>query len=673
MQRLLNENFATICRDGKIKSAKDLLSSCKQFAQNLLNCGIFSEEQKKEIYLKTDDFYYFLVAFFGAFLAGFRVYILQKDSKQKLFYVFTNKQIAELLEQKYEQKECDFSEYLALISDSIESLKIDSMKNIDFLKLPQNLEECEFFIETSASSGEAKFVLKNLRQMAIESAFLAKFFGFYNDEKIQKNLQNFQIQNFAPCEKLLNLPQDSIEAKKQNSIFTNSLDIESTSQTPRRLVFSSVSHNHLYGLSFKCFLPLLCGFWVSELQIMFSEFIFRFCEKFKNSIYIASPVMLRSLANAEHLERLGSLAWIFSAGGKLDSKSAEILRSYLATNAALCEIYGSSEAGVIAQNTNGFLKKLPLVEISLNDNSQMQIKSPWSVLCEGGRAIFSDDCAVLDGDKITLLGRSDRILKLHDRKISAEQIEELLRANALISDASVGFGESENRLCAILVLSQNGVKCFFEKGKKGLLKEITNALPNELCAKLRYFYIKDSLPYNERGKISRFNFLNAIKERTMPQFSLLCAILENGEILSKEFLNEKFGELKIEHNFIIKSAKTTDLAQIAGLKEMQFSCFFSPASFFFGGHFGGFAIVPGFVQIGFVAAMSAFFGLKNTDLFKLEVSKFSGFIRASKSAIFRLWCQDSIAKKKRFYFEIKVEDKICASGRWLLDENSAVK
>lgn len=671
----MNENFALICRDGKIKSTKDLLSSCKQFAKNVLNSGIFSAKEQKEIYLKTDDFYYFLVAFFGGFLAGARVYILQKDSKQKPSRIFTSKQIAELLEQSYEQKECDFSEYLALISDSIESLKTDSIKNIDFVKLPQNLEECEFFIETSASSGEAKFVLKNLRQMAIESAFLAKFLGFYDEKtqkNIDKNLQDFQIQNFAPCEKTLNLPQDSIESKKQNSIFTNSLQIESTSQTPRRLVFSSVSHNHLYGLSFKCFLPLLCGFCVSELQIMFPEFVLRFANKFKNSIYIASPVMLRNLANAEHLGRLGSLAWIFSAGGKLDSKSAENLRSHLAANAALCEIYGSSEAGVIAQNTNGFLRKFPLVEISLNDNSRMQIKSPWSALCKDSKAVFSDDCAMLDGDKITLLGRSDRILKLHDRRISAEQIEELLRANALISDASVGFGKSENRLCAILVLSQSGAECFFEKGKKGLLKEITNALPSELCAKLRYFYIKDSLPYNERGKISRFNFLNAIEERAMPQFSPLCAILENGEILSKEFLNEKFGELKIEHNFTIKSAKNAPLAQISGLKEMQFSCFFSPSSFFFGGHFGGFAIVPGFVQIGLAVAMSAFFGLENMDLFKLEVSKFSGFIRANKSAIFRLWRQDSNTKK-RFYFEIKVENKICASARWLLDENLAKK
>jgi len=420
-----------------------------------------------------------------------------------------------------------------------------------------------FYIQTSGSSGTSKNIKKTLKQMLDEANFLKA---------------EFKI-------------------------------------SPQMRFLSSVSHSHLWGLTCKVFLPLLAGASLEESTLIYPDFILQYARKNadKSLILISSPTLLNSFQT--DFDTLSLFKLIFSAGGKLGAQKKRLL----ANGCNIVEIYGSSETGVIAQSLEGHFKAFKGVNLKLDENQRLIISSLWT------QGIFqSNDCAkLLSADEFELLGRFDRIIKLYEKRVSLDFLEKTLKEHEFIKDARTGLKDDENRISALIVLSDKGKKVFRKGGKKAIVSALKEFLKKDFASFVRYFYIKESLPYNALGKISRVDFLKALDEKITPKF----------EILEKD--------------------KTS----------LKAKAYISEACFYFNGHFIDFALVPGFIELGFIYDLAAHLKVQVKDVKCIENAKFSGFIQPFDEIYFKIEL-----KNHRLYFEISLKNKPCASGKILLDE-----
>ena len=425
-----------------------------------------------------------------------------------------------------------------------------SLKNIS--------QNALFYIKTSGSSGTPKLVPKTLKQMLDEAQILAKTF------KINEN--------------------DSI--------------------------ISCASNQHLYGLTFQVFLPLVAGARVEKQDLDFLNLFVNFNEK--NFIFIASPVLLKSLLQSKDLSALKRAKMIFSAGGVLENGVREILHT-----CKVVEIYGGSEMGVVARNEgNGFVA-FGGVHLSLNEQNRLIISSKWQRNFLDETPFLSSDLAELNGDKLTLLGRFDRIVKIHAKRISLDSVESKIKECALIAEARAFLEPSKTRLSALLTLSENGKKCFLKSGKKGVVKALQGVLFADFGAKIRYFKILEKLPYNAQGKLTQSACVAAFNERVEPEFILL----EKGE------------------------------------NELRLKGYIGEACFYFEGHFGDFPLTPGFIQVKFALQNARkYFGIK--DFLELENVKFLAFLRPFQNCFLNL-----NLKGDKLYFELFANAQKCCSGR----------
>lgn len=411
-------------------------------------------------------------------------------------------------------------------------------------KIDMDFSNKSFFILTSGSSGESKIIEKSFKSMFLEAMFLSEFLGVNDGD----------------------------------------------------FFISSVSHQHLYGLSFKVFLPLVCGACVENEELNYPELILDY--ELENKIFITSPILLKYLANYP-LDSISKLKFAISAGNKLETKMPF----------KIIEIYGSTESGVIARNLGRGFRIFPMVKARIK-NGVLVVKSPWCA------EFISSDLARIEGDKLFLLGRSDRVVKLADKRVSLDEIQQKLKSSEILSDAFVGLERNKTKLSAIICLNERGVKLFLRGGKMAINEYIKDFLNNEFGSSLRFLYIRENIPYNAQGKVTKRDFANAIKAKIKPEFNIL----------------------------------EQDSTHLVASSRIPLDCFY------FDGHFRNFPLVPGFEVLGFVLDLAK--KLNINHFYEVESVKFSAFMRPLDEVLAYLYLDSNKLK-----FSLKIGDKECASGR----------
>jgi len=256
--------------------------------------------------------------------------------------------------------------------------------------------QAKFYLQTSGSSGKSKMIEKTLAQMIKESEYLAAELNF----------------------------------------------------SERNTFFSSVSHRHMFGLTFKVFLPLVLGARVIADELNYPEAILGL--DLANHVFIASPVLLRTLAQSPAAIALKGLSGIVSAGSPLKKE----LRGELGQicDARIIEIYGSTETGIVAKDCGDGLRLFGAVNAGLDDRGALNVSSPW---CE---FFQTNDEASIDEGRLTLQGRIDRIVKLNDKRVSLESIEAKLLESGLLADCYCAPHPKFKRIAALLQLNDEGLK-----------------------------------------------------------------------------------------------------------------------------------------------------------------------------------------------------------------------
>lgn len=220
---------------------------------------------------------------------------------------------------------------------------------------------------------------------------------------------------------------------------------------PSACVHATVSHQHVYGLSFRLCWPLATGrsfearthdIWESVMAVLG-----------QNSVLVTSPA---------HLSRLDGMtlpaghrpSLILSAGAPLDGEAIAMTAQVFSI--AATEIFGSTETGAVAwrshRTPNADWQALPGVSIGVSDDGCMMVRAPYV----DNRHASADLIEILPGGSFRFRGRSDRVVKIEGKRVDLHQVEQTLRGLPWISDAAVILHDATRRIAAAVVVTEQG-------------------------------------------------------------------------------------------------------------------------------------------------------------------------------------------------------------------------
>ena len=461
--------------------------------------------------------------------------------------------------------------------------------------------QAKFYLQTSGSSGKSKMIEKTLAQMIKEGEYLASEL-------------NFSAQN---------------------------------------TFFSSVSHRHMFGLTFKVFLPLVLGARVIADELNYPEAILGL--ELANHVFIASPVLLGALIQSPAAIALKGLSGIVSAGSPLKKE----LRGELGKicDARIIEIYGSTETGIVARDEGCGLRIFGAVNAGLDGRGALNVSSPW---CE---FFQTNDAASIDEGRLALQGRIDRIVKLNDKRVSLESIEAKLLESGLLADCYCAPHPKFKRIAALLQLNCEGLKKFRKIGKKGVADELKELLKLEFKNSVRYFKIVEKMPRNQQGKFEKSEFENALFASPKPVWSGE-RVNEAGEICGGQIY--KNGQ-NLASGPNCGTVNTNDIcAKFEGggerlenlVQKYEFSAIMHAGLEIFESHFPNLPLLPGFMQLDYVFELASRVGIDVSGARAVENLKFMKFVRPGDLL---LVCFEKRGGK--LYFELFCNGEKCSVGR----------
>ena len=361
---------------------------------------------------------------------------------------------------------------------------------------------------------------------------------------------------------------------------------------------TSTTANHMYGLT--CWL----FFWIYNIEkfiLNTDEILYPDRARFDNSIFVSTPSFLPLM--------------IFTAGAKLEK---DVFSYFENINIPICEIYGSTETGVIAQkrSMDDYFCCYRSVDVDIDENSQIVVKSPFFI---GDSVTLGDSIQLIDKKRFSLGARKDRIVKIQEKRVSTEEIENYLKSTGFVKRAYC-FKHGEKLACAA-VLSQDGIAYYIDKengGRQNLIKALKSFLKDKseiLPQKWRFI---DEIPKTKNGKIDFEKIL--------------------------EIFNTN-----ISLPLVLNYRKDSN--------EALYEMIFSPCCNFFEGHFQNFPILPGVVQLYFAHQFAQKAFDRNIKSSPAKKVKFSHLIRPDEKIELILKLTD-----RNVIYEYKNKDLVCSSG-----------
>lgn len=283
-------------------------------------------------------------------------------------------------------------------------------------------------------------------------------------------------------------------------------------------IVATVSHQHIYGLLFKVLWPMVEGRAIHSRIQNFPEELLQVMSQHP-CVLIASPAYLKRLPDHLAWSDAQTLRAVFSSGGPLSADVATAAGHLLGQ--VPIEVYGSSETGGIAwrQRVPGATdvwRPMPNVQWRISAEDLLEVHSPhlpddsWFALA---------DCVQAQENGFVLQGRSDRIVKIEEKRISLTTIESRLNNSGLVSTARVVVCDEvigqRHRLAAFVVLSDDGKRMLEDAGKhalNGQLRDVLTGVIEPVALPRRWRYL-DQMPVDVQGKTSRAALLALLDVR----------------------------------------------------------------------------------------------------------------------------------------------------------------
>lgn len=314
-----------------------------------------------------------------------------------------------------------------------------------------------------------------------------------------------------------------IEAKKIQEVISVKLELNSSF-----ISAATVPLYHAYGLEFRFILPLVYRMNIFSSIFEYEEQLKLLDSYGKNIYLVSSPGFLKRLSCKQ---LLSSVAVVLTAGGSISTEVINNVNNSF--NSALFEIFGSTESGVMACRFVSNLSttwQAPLGNkfyvLKNNDNNSILQSSGSGILAvsssyvdkslqrtlkdEDGieQSVFvSDDIVDLSlKGELGLLGRTGRVLKFEDNRVSLDDLEQKLCNHEWINEAAVVATHLGHRDCifAMLKLTLEGQQYYNELGLGKFILSLRSSLNNYILAICipRKIKIVSTFPQTATGKIS---------------------------------------------------------------------------------------------------------------------------------------------------------------------------
>ncbi len=388
-------------------------------------------------------------------------------------------------------------------------------------------------------------------------------------------------------------------------------------------VLATVSHQHIYGLLFRVLWPISTGRCFHSSIYLNPEIL---VNNIKNSaaFWVASPAHLKRLDQSSPWQGIADLKAIFSSGGALSEHVAQQIIA--SCRQVVIQIYGSSETGGIAWKTRE--KGWTLFSgMTLNVvDGNWHLSSPY--LPDKSYYPLDDQITLLDDGKFVLNGRSDRIVKIEEKRLSLTELEQHLMTTPWLEDAhALVITEKREVVAVVAVLNQQGLRHLLDEGRKQLIKQLRKSLETgfEAVVLPRKWLFVNTIPLSPQGKINlpMLTSLLSVENRKLPQ-ALNLEMTKDGVQLG----------LKVPADLI-----------------------------YFQDHFPGYPILPGVVQLAWVEHFGKlFFELYDPAkaFSHLEVVKFIQTIRPGDELTLTLSWK---AASGELHFNFSSNVGGCSSGR----------
>jgi|TARA_B100000959_G_C14946069_1_gene609967 acyl-CoA synthetase (AMP-forming)/AMP-acid ligase II/3-hydroxymyristoyl/3-hydroxydecanoyl-(acyl carrier protein) dehydratase len=525
----------------------------------------------RRVLIVTEDSFYFVAVLFACWSV-------------KCIPVIAPDTLSHTIEQLEDVVACIVSNSFSEYSGKLNRLWKDStvQKPLKPFSLDPNTTAFELF--TSGSTGKRKSIPKTFRQISNELIVLEKLWGEKVDGKIS---------------------------------------------------LGTVSHQHIYGLLFRVLWPFCRGTpLTSQASFYWEELLSRADENL--CFIVSSPTHLNHLPSFKDYlskNKEENPIVLFSSGGLLNREaSINILESF---GSSPIEVYGSTETGGIAHRQQTSEKDrlwnfFPNV-LYRTVGGVLQVQSPL-LLNEKQWQVTGDLVTIAENGQFRLHGRSDRMIKLGEKRVSLDLMESLLLQHRHINQAAVVSFLQAGRLILGAVIEVNNDACEELKtnGKESLLDDIKFHLKSEFesGALPRKWRFLRQLPIDAQGKRNHLKLTEIFQPR--PKTARIPVIIETIPITGGE-------------RYLIEIPNDYAMCE---------------------GHFNNFKVVPGVCQLDWIEMIIREISGKNIRIYDLPKIKFYRFIRPGQSITIDISFNEN---KNNWLFNIYNRTEKFTSGRVMVN------
>ena len=259
--------------------------------------------------------------------------------------------------------------------------------------------------------------------------------------------------------------------------------------------YATVSHQHIYGMLFRVFWPVLSGRISEDRPAEYWESLAG--KLTSGTTLISSPA---------HLTRLPPLAGsspglVFSSGAPLPFAAAQAARARF--ESLPIEVLGSTETGGIAwrqqHDADALWTPFSEAHVEIAEDGALRVASPYT---GSDRPVATGDVAERVAEKFRLKSRADRIAKIDGKRVSLARVEDaLLDDPRVAAAAAIDLPQRKGALGAIVELNALGAAALAQDGEFRLSRNFRRALADRLEPSERPKHWRfGEIPLNSQGK-----------------------------------------------------------------------------------------------------------------------------------------------------------------------------
>lgn len=257
---------------------------------------------------------------------------------------------------------------------------------------------------------------------------------FYNKNRVEDfdGIENLD----EACQILLFTSGSSgfpIGAFKTKENLLSEVEIQASLFGPMKRVVVTVPFVHIYGILAGILLPLRLGDVTLVVKEDFLPYELLAEAKLPNTLVVTTPVFIKALLKLSQVQDLSKSAFISSTAPLPSEDAAMFEQRY---NTSLTQLFGSTETGGIAYKKGGAMEwtTMPKVHTSSHDEKLVVISdflSPYILnkkIIPLKQPFMTEDIVQMNPNGFTLIGRSNKIVKISGKRISVAQLETILES-----------------------------------------------------------------------------------------------------------------------------------------------------------------------------------------------------------------------------------------------------